>query len=138
MSEEHLAFSVVILFAVLFLFSLVYSFFYYKKHLEDYNRFISEYRKQGLFVDSLTNLSENFGFMFFYLKIMFFIRLLKNKKINVVKNVSVDKRCYDYMQSMPEHEIKWMWKWRRNYFIQSALLCVTLFAAYIHSVIYSY
>ncbi|WP_147194908.1 hypothetical protein [Pantoea sp. CCBC3-3-1] len=138
MRAEHLAFLVVIAFAVLFAASLICSWVSYKKNLRNYERFLKKYREQGLFVDSITKVSEHLGFLFFYLKIAFFVRLLKNKKIYAAKGVLVDERCYRYIQSRPAEEVKWMWEWRRNYFIQSTLLCITLISCFIHSVVYNY
>ena len=138
MSNEDLFFFVALLFLFLSIVSIIFSYINYKKTLSDYESFLSEYRKNGLFVDSITNLTSNFGFILFYMKIMFFIRLLKNKKMYKKKNVLVEKRCYEYMQSIPHQKIKWMWVWRRNYFIQSTFLIITFSLLYAHSGIYNY
>lgn len=69
---------------------------------------------------------------------VFFIRLLKNKKMYATKGVLVDQACYEYMLSFNPSEIKWMWEWRRNYLIQSEFLAMALLSAYIHCVVFNY
>lgn len=138
MSTDHKYFMVVIFFVVLFFVSTSISYISYRRNLSKYKFFLDNYKRSSLFIDSITKLSENFGFVFFYFKIVFFIRLLKNKKMYATKGVLVDQACYEYMLSFNSSEIKWMWEWRRNYLIQSAFLAMALLSAYIHSVVFNY
>lgn len=138
MSTDHKYFMVVIFFVVLFFVSTFISYVSYRRNLSKYNCFLDDYQKSSLFIDSITKLSKNFGFVFFYFKIVFFIRLLKNKKMYATKGVLVDQSCYEFMHSFNPSEIKWMWEWRRNYLIQSAFLAMALLSAYIHSVVFNY
>jgi hypothetical protein len=129
---------VVIFFVVLFFVSTSISYISYRRNLSKYKFFLDNYKRSSLFINSITKLSENLGFVFFYFKIVFFIRLLKNKKMYATKGVLVDQACYEYMLSFNPSEIKWMWEWRRNYLIQSAFLAMALLSAYIHSVVFNY
>lgn len=138
MSTDHKYFMVVIFFVVLFFLSTSISYASYRRNLSKYKFFLDNYKRSSLFIDSITKLSENLGFVFFYFKIVFFIRLLKNKKMYATKGVLVDQACYEYMLSFNPSEIKWMWEWRRNYLIQSAFLAMALLSAYIHSVVFNY
>lgn len=138
MSAEHMLFLVVLFFIMLFIIATGYAYYSYKKHIQDYTIFLQEYRRNGLYVDSISNVGENFGFAFYYLKIMFFIRLLKNKKMYVEKGKPVERRCYDYMKSLPEEQIAWMRSWRVNFFVQAVLFVTSVALVYIHSVIYNY
>ena len=138
MSAEHMLFLVVLFFIMLFIIATGYAYYSYKKHIQDYTFFLQEYRRNGLYVDSISNVSENFGVAFYYLKIMFFIRLLKNKKMYVEKGKPVERRCYDYMKSLPEEQIAWMRSWRVNFFVQAVLFVTSVALVYIHSVIYNY
>ncbi|QEW33712.1 hypothetical protein D0N50_19395 [Erwinia billingiae] len=138
MSTEHKYFMVVIFFVVLFIISTLVSWISYRRNLSKYKIFLEGYQKSGLFIDSITKFSLNFGFIFYYFKIVFFIRLLKNKKMYATKAQLVDKECYDYMHSFSYSEIKWMWEWRRNYLIQSSFLTIALLLAYIHSIVFNY
>lgn len=138
MSADHKYFMVVIFFVVLFFVSTFISYVSYRRNLSKYKYFLESYQKNALFIDSITKLSAHFGFVFFYFKIAFFIRLLKNKKMYATKGVLVNQACYDFMHSFNPCEIKWMWEWRRNYQIQSAFLVMALLSAYIHSVVFNY
>ncbi|MEJ5114962.1 hypothetical protein [Erwinia billingiae] len=138
MSTDHKYFMVVIFFVVLFFVSTSISYISYRRNLSKYKFFLDNYKRSSLFINSITKLSENLGFVFFYFKIVFFIRLLKNKKMYATKGVLVDQACYEYMLSFNPSEIKWMWEWRRNYLIQSAFLAMALLSAYIHSVVFNY
>lgn len=138
MNAEHMLFLVVLLFIMLFIIATGHAYYSYKKHIQDYKFFLQEYRQNGLYVDNISNVSENFGFAFYYLKIMFFIGLLKNKKMYVEKGMPVEKRCYDYMNNLPAEQIAWMWNWRVNFFVQAVFFIISISLGYIHSVIYTY
>ncbi|WP_345830305.1 hypothetical protein AAGR22_03505 [Erwinia sp. HDF1-3R] len=138
MSTEYLFFSIVLFLFLISISATIVSYFSYKKNLSRYEFFLENYQQAGLFVDTVTTLASNPGFVFFYFKIVFFIRLLRRKKMYSKKGVLVDERCYHYMQSLPKNEIAWMWKGRRNYFIQSSFFIMAMLMAYIHSVIYHY
>lgn len=138
MNTDHKYFMVVIFFVVLFFVSTFISYVSYRRNLSKYKYFLESYQKNALFIDSITKFSAHFGFVFFYFKVVFFIRLLKNKKMYATKGVLVDQACYEYMLLFNPSEIKWMWEWRRNYQIQSAFLVMALLSAYIHSVVFNY
>lgn len=138
MSTEHILFSVALFFFFLFIVSTIYAYSIYRKHLSDYEFFIKEYRQHGYYIDSMTNLSANFGFAFYYLKVMYFVRLLKNRKMYIQKGMLIDKECYDYMQSLPKEKIEWMWRWRRAFIFQAVLFIVAIAFGYTHSLIYHY
>lgn len=138
MSNERFYFCIVILFVLLSVFSTIFSYVEYRKHLPKYERLLASYRQTGLFLDTATNFSSNFGFILYYMKVMFFIRLLKDRKMYKSKGVLVGRECYNFLQSISYDEIKWIWIWRRNYLIQSFLMALTMILAYAHSIIYNW
>lgn len=94
MSTDHKYFMVFIFFVILFFVSTSISYVSYCRNLSKYKLFLDNYKKSSLFIDSITKLSENLGFVYFYFKMVFFIRLLKNKKMYAIKGVLVDQAFF--------------------------------------------
>lgn len=138
MSTEHLLFSIVLLLGFLFIIATLQALYLYKKHLNDYKNFLKDYRQCGLYVDNISNLAENFGFTAYYLKITFFVRLLKNKKMYIAKGKPVNNACYEYMHNVPVEKKAWMWAWRKAFLIQGTLFFMTIAFGFLHSIIYNY
>ena len=138
MSAEYFLFLIVVLFVLLFVIATLYAYWLYKKHLNDYKIFFKQYRQSGLYIDSVSNVSSNFGFVLYYLKIAFFVRLLQDKKMYIEKGKLVDKECYEYMHNLPSEQTAWMWSWRRAHITQAFLFIISLMLGYLHSILYHY
>lgn len=138
MSAEYFLFLIVVVFVIFFFIATIYTYYLYKKHLNNYEDFFKQYRRNGLYIDSISNLSSDFGFVLYYLKIAFFVRLLQDKKMYVEKGKLVDKACYEYMHNLPKEKTAWMWSWRRAHFIQAFLFVISLVLGFLHSIFYHY
>ena len=66
MSAEHMLFLVVLFFIMLFIIATGYAYYSYKKHIQDYTIFFFFFRRNGGYVDSISNVCWDFRFAFAY------------------------------------------------------------------------
>ncbi|EMH4164409.1 hypothetical protein RJ498_003726 [Pluralibacter gergoviae] len=98
---------------VFFLLTIItdlYCSMFFKRNESKYKELLSEYRRQNLDIDILTNYAVFFGSIANYQKIMLFVRLYKGKKIKFTKERNIQKEAYQFIQSLPAEKIQWILK----------------------------
>ena len=117
------------LIGVLLIIVVIMDFFsslYFKKHENDYNLLLSDYRGKGYDLDLVTNYASFFGSLANYQKIIWFVRLYKGVQMKFTHDRFVQEDAYKYVQSLPEERIGWMLKLHRRYKLQALIFTLWL------------
>ena len=117
------------LFVVLFLIVVIMDLFssrFFKKHENDYNQLLSDYRRKGYDLDLVTNYASFFGSLANYQKIIWFVRLYKGVRMKFTHERFVQEEAYKYVRSLPDERIGWMLKLHRRYKIQALIFILWL------------
>ena len=118
-----------ILIVVLFLIVVIMDLFssrFFKKHENDYNQLLSDYRRKGYDLDLVTNYASFFSSLANYQKIIWFVRLYKGVKMKFTRERLVQEEAYNYVQSLPEERIGWILKLHRRYKLQALIFTLWL------------
>lgn len=120
-----LFFLIVVLFLIVVIMDLFSSRFF-KKHENDYNQLLSDYRHKGYDLDLVTNYASFFGSLANYQKIIWFVRLYKGVKMKFTHERPVQEEAYKYVQSLPDERIGWILKLHRRYKLQALIFTLWL------------
>lgn len=120
-----LFFLIVVLFLIVVIMDLFSSRFF-KKHENDYNQLLSDYRRKGYDLDLVTNYASFFGSLANYQKIIWFVRLYKGVKMKFAHERPVQEEAYKYVQSLPDERIGWILKLHRRYKLQALIFTLWL------------
>jgi len=120
-----LFFLIVVLFLIVVIMDRFSSRFF-KKHENDYNQLLSDYRRKGYDLDLVTNYSSFFGSLANYQKIIWFVRLYKGVKMKFTHERPVQEEAYKYVQSLPDERIGWILKLHRRYKLQALIFTLWL------------
>ncbi|KUQ79661.1 hypothetical protein AWI28_05350 [Enterobacter genomosp. O] len=120
-----LFFLIVVLFLIVVIMDRFSSRFF-KKHENDYNQLLSDYRRKGYDLDLVTNYASFFGSLANYQKIIWFVRLYKGVKMKFTHERPVQEEAYKYVQSLPDERIGWILKLHRRYKLQALIFTLWL------------
>ena len=123
--DNLLLFVVVALFLIVIIMDL-FSSRYFKKHEDDYNQLLAEYRRKGYDLDLVTDYASFFGSLTNYQKIIWFVRLYKGVRMKFTHERFVQEEAYKYVQSLPPERISWMLELHHCYKLQGLIFTLWL------------
>ena len=91
--ERVVIYTIIFLFFLLLILNIVAIVFFKRKESE-YEALLTEFRMQGLEIDSVTSLASNLNFLATYQKIIYFVRLYKGVRMYYTKGRLVHEDAY--------------------------------------------